>query len=44
MNNREIATLHNVTDAAVQKSRYRIRKKLGIESEEVFLDYLKKLV
>ncbi len=44
MNNREIATLHNVTESAVQKSRYRIRKKLGIESEEFFLDYLKKLV
>jgi DNA-binding response OmpR family regulator len=43
MNNREIALLHNVTIAAVQKSRYRIRKKLIIETEEDLLEFLKNL-
>ncbi|TAD95582.1 MAG: response regulator [Bacteroidetes bacterium] len=43
MNNREIALLHNVTISAIQKNRYRIRKKMNIESEEIFLEFLKNI-
>ncbi len=43
MNTKEIAGLLNVTDAAVIKSRQRLRKKVNIGTNEDFLDFLRKI-
>ena len=41
-NNKEISQLLNVTGKAIEVSRYRLRKKLALETEEGLFDYLSK--
>ncbi len=41
-NNKEISQLLNVTGKAIEVSRYRLRKKLSLETEEGLFDYLSK--
>jgi len=43
LSSKEIATLLNVSDAGIKKARYRLRKKLGIESDVSLQDYLVQL-
>ncbi|TND03508.1 MAG: two component transcriptional regulator, LuxR family protein [Bacteroidetes bacterium] len=40
MTSKDIGSLMNVTAAAVEKSRYRIRKKLGLQPEDSFEKYI----
>lgn len=40
MSSKDIASLMNVSSAAIEKSRYRIRKKLGLEPEEGLERYI----
>jgi len=43
MNNKEIATVLNVSPAAVEKAKYRLKKKIGLEKEESLDQYLQEL-
>ena len=40
LSSKEIATMLNITDDGVKKARYRLRKKLGLESDINIQDYL----
>lgn len=40
MNTRQIAEILNISDDSVRKSRYRIKKKLGLKKEDNFLGFL----
>ena len=41
--NKEIAELMNISVAAVEKRKYRLKKKWGLENEISFTDYLRSL-
>jgi DNA-binding CsgD family transcriptional regulator len=43
MNNKEIATVLNVSPAAVEKAKYRLKKKIELEKEESLDQYLQDL-
>ncbi len=43
MNNKEIATVLNVSPAAVEKAKYRLKKKIGLDKEESLDQYLQEL-
>jgi DNA-binding NarL/FixJ family response regulator len=43
LSTKEIAQLSNISVRGVEVSRYRLRKKMGLTSEENFFDYLMKL-
>jgi len=43
MSSKEIARIMNVTDAAVIKSKQRLRKKVNIESNEQFIKFLRQI-
>lgn len=43
MNNKEIATVLNVSPAAVEKAKYRLKKKIALEKEESLDQYLQDL-
>jgi tetratricopeptide (TPR) repeat protein len=43
LTSKEIALLNNVTEKGVEMARYRLRKKLGLDSEVNFNEYFKKL-
>ena len=40
LNNKEIALLLYISNDAVQKAKYRLKKKLSLTSEDKLLDYL----
>jgi len=40
LQNKEIATIRNVSDTAIKMARYRLRKKLGLDSKEDIVDFL----
>jgi AraC family chitin signaling transcriptional activator len=40
INTKEIADIMNITVRGVEKSRYRLRKKLGLSSTDSITDYL----
>ena len=41
--NKEIAELLNVSVAAVEKRKYRLKKKWGLDNDTSFTDYLREL-
>jgi DNA-binding CsgD family transcriptional regulator len=43
LSSKEIASLHNVSVKAVEMSRYRLRRKLQLESNDNLVDFLQKL-
>jgi DNA-binding CsgD family transcriptional regulator len=43
MNNKEIATVLNVSPAAVEKAKYRLKKKITLEKEESLDTYIQQL-
>lgn len=43
LSSKEIASLHNVSVKAIEMSRYRLRKKLQLESNDKLVDFLQKL-
>ena len=43
ISSKDMATILNISPDSVKKSRYRLRKKLGIDSEELISDYLKNI-
>lgn len=43
LSSKEIATMLNISDEGVKKARYRLRKKLGLDSEVNIQDYLLRL-
>ncbi|RYM35517.1 tetratricopeptide repeat protein [Brumimicrobium glaciale] len=43
LSNKEIATMRNVSYKAIRMSRYRIRKKLGLEKEVNLVEFLKSI-
>ncbi|PLW95062.1 MAG: hypothetical protein C0592_00970 [Marinilabiliales bacterium] len=43
LTNKEIASLMNISIDGVKKSRYRLRKKLKIDSEDSFIDYFQNM-
>ena len=43
LSSKEIAPLFNISYRSVEMTRYRLRKKLGLERETNLVDYLQKI-
>lgn len=43
LSSKEIATLNNISIKAVEMGRYRLRKKIGLDTNDVLTDYLQQL-